>query len=134
MTNLYEIKVEHIGSHSSHVATECYVIADTEEEVYSYLNHLSSGAYAERHNEELENVEEGFESNYIVYNEQSEAIGHETYKEYILRIKGDINDENRYDADPFYGVNVYGWEDKGPITFAEFKKLSKFIKIERASI
>ena len=100
--NLYRIDVEHFSQKDSHLAIETFVTAKDDESVYRWLDkEKNSGCWSKR------DEEDGL---YDIYNDDLEIAGQESYKEKMLRLKGELNDEDRDCSDLYYGKTFYGWE------------------------
>lgn len=100
--NLYRIDVEHYSQKDSHKSIETFVLAEDDEAVYNWIDKEKQwGIWSDRSNED---------GLIDVYNNAYEVIGKETYKEKIIRLKGEINDEDADLDDLFYGRTLYGWE------------------------
>ena len=59
-----------------------------------------------------------------VYDEEWNIIGYEKFKEKIIRIKGEMNDEDYDYSDTYYGITLYGWEFVKDLTDIEFEALT----------
>lgn len=118
MPNLYSIRFKHFGPEDSQEGILGYVIAETAEEVYEFIkidpeiNGLKINSYSDCDDEE----------EFKVYDEDDVVIGTETYKERMLRLGGQMYDENAEVNDAYYGVTHYGWklereiQDEGDIS------------------
>ena len=102
---LYKIKVLHGSPKNSWTDIYTYTVAENDEQVYNWLRLKASWNYYEEENETFK-----------IYDAEYQVIGTETFKEKILRIKGDANDEDLEWADVHYGITAYGWVDMGDIT------------------
>jgi len=104
---LYQIDVLHAAPKDSHISIEGYVIAENDEQVYEYLKSepedgitiFNSWANKEKKGEEFE-----------IYDDYK-VIGTETYKQKIIRLKGEIEDDSVDFEDAYYGVTLYGWTE-----------------------
>lgn len=99
--NLYQINVKHYSEKDSHTAIETFLFAKDDEAVYYWLNELQGGIFEERNNED---------GMIDVYNEDFEIIGQKSYKDKIIRLRGELYDKNLEISDRFYGVTLYGWK------------------------
>ena len=100
--NIYRILVENCGPKSQWINTKCFLLAEDELEVYNYIDkELADDAWTER-DDEHDLID--------IYDEDFEVIGQETYKEKLLRLKGEIDDEDKSYDDAHYGLTFYAWE------------------------
>ena len=99
--NLYKIVFSHSAPKDTEYGIKCFFLAHNEEEVYDYIDFEYNGQCwrdNEKDNEMFQR--DGLDS----------KTGGETFREKIIRLRGDINDENRDFSDAYYGVSFYGWE------------------------
>lgn len=119
MGNLYKINVLHASPKDSHTSTQGYVVLTNDEDVYKYIDEkFNYGGWLDTEEEQEEPLE--------IYDEDYKVIGHESYKERIIRLNGNIDDEDVDFSDAYYGITLWGWKDMGPISEDEIKVLSKF--------
>jgi len=98
MKNIYEMQVEFIGSQTDYVATEEFVLAETEEEVCDYIDKTyNDSRWKEWMNDDDMDNEEG-------------VTGDETARQQLFRLKGDVNDEFKDCNDMHMGLIFYGWK------------------------
>ncbi|ATX84233.1 MULTISPECIES: hypothetical protein [Bacillus] len=105
--NLYEIILKHFAPKGSERGIFTYLLAESDEEVYEWLKadpSLSDGRwvctpYADN---------EADDETYAIYNKDYEIIGHEKYKDRMIRLKGELNDEVEL-TDLYYGITLVGW-------------------------
>ena len=102
---LYKIEVLHGAPKDSWTDIYEYIVAENDEQVYNWLRLKASWNDNEEDNKIFE-----------IYDDEYNVIGTETFKEKMLRIKGDANDEDIEWADAYYGITAYGWVDMGDIT------------------
>ena len=100
--NIYKIIFSHSAPKDTKVGIMTYLLAKNEEEVYNYIDKEYN--YRCWVDQEEENREYG------VYNDEFEVIGTETFREKIIRLKGEMNDEDYDYSDAYYGITLYGWE------------------------
>ncbi|QRV11331.1 hypothetical protein JR311_20110 (plasmid) [Bacillus velezensis] len=106
--NLYEIVLEHHSSRDSEQGIWTYLLADSDEEVYEWLKSnpsLSNGRTIYTPYKD----NEGDDKNYAIYNKDLQVIGHEKYKDRMIRLKGELNDEDVELENLFYGKTLIGW-------------------------
>jgi hypothetical protein len=117
MLELYRIDVQHFAPNDEHRSIETYVVALREHEVYDAINDMAYGCWNDRNDDGVV---------YEIFDDAWNVIGTETYKERMMRLKGDINDEDEELSDLYYGRTLYGWENLGEIAGEEINLLSKF--------
>jgi len=106
--NLYEIRFKHYAPKDSEEGMYTYLIANSDEEVYEWLKskpELKNGKtiFTGYGDDEKEGKElEIFDENYNV-------IGTESFKEKMIRLKGDMNDDDVELTDLYYGRTLFGW-------------------------
>lgn len=105
--NLYKIQVAHYAPKDSHQSIEDYLLAETDEQVYKYIDeNLNHGKWTDK----TKSLDEEEENEFEIYDDKYNVIGTETYKEKIIRLKGDIDDDEEDFSDAYYGITLYGWE------------------------
>lgn len=108
--NLYEIMLEHYAPKDSEKGILTYLVANSDEEVYEWLKKdikLKDGRrlYTSYYDREDDNEGEVFE----IYDENYNVVGTETYREKIIKLKGDMFDEDEELSDLYYGETFTGW-------------------------
>jgi hypothetical protein len=117
--NLYRIIELHGAPKETWTCTRAFAAAENDEEVYDLLAGTAPaglwktgdrwpicGRWKDR--EEDEEV-------FNVYDEDCAVVGKETFRERIIRIRGDAHDDlDRSDA--YYGITAHGWEIAGEAT------------------
>ena len=99
--NVYKIHVQHFSQKDSHSSIEAFLLADSDEAVYQWVDKKQYGMYTDRNNED---------GLIDIYDSEYNVIGQETFKDKMIRIKGEYFDENYEPQDCYYGVTIYGWE------------------------
>jgi len=99
--NIYKIHVEHFSQKDSHKSTEAYLVADSDEAVYNWVDKKECGTYTDR------NDEDGLID---IYDDEYNVIGQESFKEKMLRVGGEFFDEDYEPEELYYGATIYGWE------------------------
>lgn len=107
--NLYEIMLMHFAPRGSEQGIFTYLLARSDEEVYEWLKTNPSlpdgrSLYTPFYDSESDN------KTFEIYNAEYEVVGHETYRERIIRLKGDLNDEDVELSDLYYGQTLVGWD------------------------
>lgn len=60
---------------------------------------------------------------------QEECASH-TFKQKIMRLRGEANDSTADCDGAYYGVALYGWDEGKNISDSEIELLRKFVKIQ----
>lgn len=99
--NIYKIHVQHFSQKDSHSSIEAFLLAESADDVYKWVDEKVYGSYTDQ-NDEGDALE--------IYDENYDVIGHETFKEKMLRVGGEFFDEDYEPQDLYYGCTIYGWE------------------------
>ena len=102
MSNLYKILFSHTAPKDSKTGIVSYVNADNDEHVYSLID--------EKHGYGCWKDSEEENNRFDIYDDDYNITGTESFKEKIIRIKGEMNDEDYDYSDAYYGITLYGWE------------------------
>jgi len=103
--NIYKITFGHSAPKDWAISILGFVLAENDEQVYEYIksepminghNPFNSWKDKEKEGEEFE-----------IFDSKYEVIGKETFKEKIIRLKGEINDDGYDFADSYYGISLY---------------------------
>lgn len=100
MGNLYKIVFKHFAPKDSEEGIKEYVVADNEDQIFDHIVANHSGGWEDRQEDEP----------YDIYNDDFEIIGKESFKEKMMRLKGEYHDEGVDVSDAYYGVTIMGWE------------------------
>lgn len=106
--NLYKIKCLHAAPKDIHKSIACLLLANNDESVYEWLK--SEPTIQEQKVYLSYQYNEDDETVFDVYDNDYNIIGTETFKEKIIRIKGEYNDEDYDYSDAYYGITLYGWD------------------------
>lgn len=100
---------EHFSPKDSQQGLITYLVANSSEDVYEWFkkepqlpdgNRLfNSYKYSEEDNKVFE-----------LYDDKYNIIGEENFKEKMIRLGGEMFDEDRELNDLYYGLTLYGWE------------------------
>ena len=128
--NLYRTIFRHHSQKDSQTGTICLLLANSDEEVYEFLKkepEINGEKYfvswADREEEgETKDIED----------EDYNVIGSETSKEYLIRIKGDMNDEDWDYCDLYYGLTLVGWELISEDTKIKYDELIRLGQVFRS--
>lgn len=126
MKNLYKITFSHHGPKNSEKGIKTYLLANTDDEVYEWFKTAKDPDFPNSqwmfpYWDDEETEQEVFD----VYDDKYNAIGTETYKEKIIRLKGNINDDEVDFTDSYYGITLYGWEFISEVDEAQSEILLK---------
>ena len=105
--NLYRIILKHYSQKDSCEATACLLMAKDDEAVYEWIKTepdcccYASGSWSD---------EEDDNKRYAIYDDDYEEIGTRSFKEKIVSLKGNINDDDVSYDDLYYGLTLVGWE------------------------
>ena len=99
--NIYKIHVQHFSQKDSHSSTEAFLLADSVEDVYKWVDEKQYGTYTDKNNED---------GMHDIYDENYNVIGQETFKDKMIRVGGEFFDEDYQPQELYYGCTVYGWE------------------------
>ena len=122
--DIYKIIVQHFSQKDSHTSIEVFLLAESDEAVYQWVDKEKCyEMYSER------DEEDGLID---IYSDDYEVIGQETFKEKMLRIGGEYFDEDYEPQDLYYGDTIYGWEklesDMLDIEIEALKKLGVLVE------
>jgi len=107
--NLYRTKFSHHAPRDMQTGTICLILAENDKQVYEFLKSepkINDEQYFVSW-QDREDDEEVVESE---WNDKYEATKVENIKDYLIRIKGSMNDQNQEYNDLYYGLTVVGWE------------------------
>tara|TARA_R100000664_G_C2748558_1_gene136006 strand:- start:606 stop:974 length:369 start_codon:yes stop_codon:yes gene_type:complete len=85
--DLYKILVRYYSQKDYHESIEGFIVADSDEAVYDYVDRKQYGYYSDM-------------------NEDSGG----TFKERMIKVGGEYFDEDYDPHDLYYGATAYGWE------------------------
>ena len=100
--NLYKIVFSHSAPRDTESGIKTYLLANNEDDVYDYIDR--------EYNYETWCESETDNEVFNTYDDDYNVIGNELFRERIIRLKGNINDEDIDFSDAYYGITLYGWE------------------------
>lgn len=103
--NLYSIDFLHASPKDAEYGMKCLLLAENNEQVYEFIKsepELPDGAL-------YNNWEANEEEEFDIYDDNYEIVGKETFKEKMIRLSGEINDEDYDFSDAYYGITLFGW-------------------------
>jgi len=98
--NLYKIIFSHHGPKDSEEGIKTLLLAENDEQVYDWLASEPDG-YFLCWKERMEDPDDEW------FDENGDP---EDWKARMIRLKGEINDDDRDFSDAYYGLTFYGWE------------------------
>ena len=98
--NLYKIVFSHYGPKDSEEGIKTLLLAESDEQVYDWLASEPDG-YSLCWKERMEDPDDEW------FDENGDPEG---YKARMIRLKGEINDDDSDFSDAYYGLTFYGWE------------------------
>lgn len=107
--NLYKVMFKHFSQNDSEIGILTYLVAKSDEEVYEWLKSdpkLQNETYIYTAYRYRENDRK----TYKMYDDDYNVIGEESYKDKIIRLNGDMFDEDADLSDLYYGKTLYGWQ------------------------
>lgn len=107
--NLYEIRMEHFAPKDSQQGIYTYLVANSDEEVYEWLKLEKELKDGRKIYVSYDLYEEDEEEKREIYDENYNVIGEESFKERMIRLKGNLNDEDVDMSDSYYGITLMGW-------------------------
>lgn len=119
---LFKILLRHYSQKDSEKGVDCFLVAESEESVFDWLDKKFSGIWTDR------DEEDGLID---IYDDDYNVIGQETYKEKMIRLKGEYFDDDAPVEDAYYGVTHYGWEEMKSVDIVnEVEILERFNILE----
>ena len=111
---LFRVLFSHTSPKDQKLGIEEYVVANSDVQVYSYIDEFHNyGNWKDNEGEIFD-----------IYDEEWNVIGSENFKDKIIRIKDEMNDEDYDYSDAYYGITLYGWEFVKDLTDIEFQILT----------
>ena len=132
---LYKLLFEHWSQKDSERGIKGFFVAEDNEAAYEFVKNCekldynnplhvyTSWAEYEATNSYHEDEDESIEKGFDIYNDDYECIGTETFKERMIRLGGEMFDEDQELNDLYYGATRYGWECIGKILPTEIAVL-----------
>lgn len=132
---LYKLLFEHWSQKDSEQGIKGFFLAEDDEAAYELIKTFEKLDYNDplhayvmwEEQEEWNGYDEhdGDEENYgfTICDDDYNVIGMETFKERMIRIGGEMFDEEQELSDLYYGATRYGWEEVGEILSLEIKIL-----------
>jgi hypothetical protein len=106
--NLYKIMFEHFSQKDSQKGILTYLAANSDSEVYEWLKSEPSsedwGSIYNNYNHKEEDNEV-----FNIYDNDFSIIDQESFRDRMIRLHGDMYDEEVELSDLYYGATLYGW-------------------------
>lgn len=106
--NLYAIKFTHYAPKDGETGIYGYILAANDESVYEWIKSEPKISDDKILYNSYEYYEE--EKSYDLYDNNYDVIGTETFKERMIRVGGEMYDEDADVSDAYYGVTHLGWD------------------------
>ncbi|MGR6760281.1 hypothetical protein ACU1JV_00360 [Paenibacillus sp. T2-29] len=106
--NLYKIMFEHFSQKDSQKGILTYLVADSDSEVYEWIKSEPSSEIwgsifnSYKYKEKDKEVFDVYDNNY-------NCVSQEGFRDRMIRLHGDMFDEDVELCDLYYGVTLYGW-------------------------
>ncbi|KAF6620659.1 hypothetical protein HFE03_07980 [Paenibacillus sp. EKM102P] len=106
--NLYKIMFEHFSQKDSQNGILTYLAANSDSEVYEWLK---SEPYSESWGNIFNNYNYKEKDNEVfdIYDNDFSIIDQESFRDRMIRLHGDMYDEEVELSDLYYGATLYGW-------------------------
>jgi|LakMenEpi03Aug12_release.lakeMendotaPanAssembly.Ray.scaffolds.fasta_scaffold171238_6 hypothetical protein len=106
--NLYVLKFRHYSPKDNIEGIITYLVAESSEQVYEWLKSEPEVGEKTIYNSYQDNEDDGKE--YDIYDNNYNCIASENFKNHMIRLCGEMFDEDTDVSDAYYGVTHYGWE------------------------
>lgn len=99
-THLYRIKFDHVAPKDHKEGTETFALADDEATIFERVDkEYNYDSWSEDDDE------------HVIYDDDYQEIGTETRRERVMRLRGQIGDEDNDYSDAYYGITDWGWDE-----------------------
>ena len=105
--NIYSIKFLHASPKDTEKGLKCLLLADNDEQVYEWIKSEPKIGEQRLYNNWTKTEEENEE--FGIYNDKYDVIGKENFKQKMIRLKGQMNDDYDF-SDAYYGITLLGWK------------------------
>lgn len=115
--NLYKIEFSHHAPKDSERGIKCLLLAENDEQVYEWIKSEpkefynswkdNEGYSYDKEKEEFIDEDGETESGAGWWDDNGDP---ENFKDRMLRLKGEINDDDYDFSGAYYGITLYGWE------------------------
>jgi hypothetical protein len=105
--NLYKIEFLHASPKDVEYGMKCLLLAENNEQVYEWIKSSPNIDGNQLFNSWTSN--ELDEHTYTLLDDDYNEIGTETFKEKIIRLNGQMNDDSYDFSDAYYGITLFGW-------------------------
>lgn len=113
---LYKILFRHTAPKDTKIGIETYLLAENERDVYGYIDkEYNYGCWKDREDDGTE---------FPLYDDKSNKNRMETFREKMMRLRGEMYDDEFDYSDAYYGITLYGWElMKEDIVVEDFREM-----------
>lgn len=133
--NLYKVIFTHYSTKSRASGIKALLLAENEEQVFDWIasepkldeyDHIFNSWKVKStylYNQETDmffNEDNNEESGYEWYDEEGKP---ENFKNRMLRLRGEIEDESVDFSDSYYGITLYGWETVKENVHSDYSEL-----------
>lgn len=103
--NLYSIDFLHASPKDTEYGIKCLLLAKSSEQVYEWIKSEPEVSGSKLFNIWEDSEDEEFE----IYDGHFDVIGKETFKQKIIRMEGEMGDEEYDYSNAYYGITLFGW-------------------------
>lgn len=105
--NLYTINFEHYSQKDSEQGIYTYLVAQDDDVVYEWIKSEPEVNQSTLYNSYKYNEDE---KTYDIYDDDYNVVGVENFKDRMIRLQGEMYDEEVELNDLYYGKTLIGWE------------------------
>lgn len=105
--NIYKIEFLHAAPKDTESGIKCLLLAENEEQVYEWIKLEPKLGERSLYNGWKDSEEENEE--FEIYDENYNEVGKENFKQKMIRLQGQMNDDDYDYSDAYYGITLFGW-------------------------
>lgn len=105
--NLYKIEFLHAAPKDTELGIKCLLLAKNDESVYEWIKSEPEINGSKLHNDW--SMQETYDEEFEIFNDAFDVIGVEKFKEKIIRLTGEMDDDSYDYSDAYYGITLFGW-------------------------
>lgn len=121
--NLYKIEFIHASLKDVEYGIKCLLIANDDNSVYEWIK---SEPHIKDHTL-FNSWKESEKDEFNVYDDEYNIVGIESFKDIMLRMNGEMNDDNYDFSDAYYGITLLGWSLVMEMNLGEDSKYSELV-------
>ena len=129
--NIYKIEFVHASPKNREMGLKCLLLAENEEQVYEWIKSEPKIGDRSLYNGWADSEEENKE--FEVYNDNYDVIGKENFKQKMIRLKGQMNDDDYDYSGAYYGITLFGWSLLKENVNTDYSELIELGIVYRAS-